>query len=179
MKKIAFSIFISGFLSFLIICAWNIGVMSLIPELGFMDFRLDISSVFVVFFALYRRGNWLPWAVLYVEFVQSLFSVTGWGHNVIAGLVILMLARALKEFINIKHIFASILFIEAMLIIRYCVLSLFWAAKMEAMSSWPEMMIDYLPQSFFMTLVALPLFKVLDKVWPSKSLDADMELGHV
>ena len=179
MKKIFIEIFISSLISFLIISIWNISVMSIIPEFGFMDFRLDITSVFVVFFALYRRGSWLPWVVLYVEFIQSFFSVTGWGHNVIAGLFVLIIAHILKEFINIKHIFASVIFIEGLLIIRYAILSLFWVLKMEAVGSWPEMMFDYLPQSFFMTLVALPMFKVLEKVWPSRNLDRDMELGHV
>lgn len=166
-------------MSFLIISVWNLGVMAVIPEFGFMDFRLDISSVFVVFFALNRRGSWLPWVILYVEFVQSLFSITGWGHNVIAGLIVLIIARVFKEFINVKHVFASFLFIEILLLIRYMILSLFWVAKMEAMTSWPEMMIDYLPQSLFMTLVALPMFKILEKVWTPQSLDGDMEMGLV
>ena len=179
MKKIIISLGLSTFYTFIFIACWNFLVMSALPELRFMDFRLDISSLFVVFFALKKRGPWLPWAVLLVESMQGLFSVTGSGHNIIAGLFVLMIANILKEFINVKLTLASLFFVQVLLVIRYMILSLFWAIKLEAFSALPEMMVDYLPQSFVMTLLSIPLFKLFEKIWHQRTLDSEFEMGHV
>lgn len=179
MKKNIFLFFMSALYTFIMIFLWNIICLSFLPETGMLDLRLSISSLFVVFFALKKRGSWLPWAILYVEFCQSLFTVASWGQHVIAGLVILLLAKLLRDFINVKHNFAVVVVVCGLLIVRYIVMSVLWAVKIDGFQHLMEMIMDYLPQSIIMGFVAIPLFKLFTMIWGQRSLDGDFDMRHV
>lgn len=170
MKDIVYKFLRSGILSFIIIFLWNVVVSTFFSSTD-MGLRLEVNSLFVVYFALRKNESWLPWAILYIEFIQGLFSIGGWGQNVIAGLVILLLAKFLREFINVKHTIASFFFIEVLLLIRYGVASLIWSIKVQALDRWGVIFIEYLPDSLILSLLALMLFKIFPYIWPENKVE--------
>lgn len=174
MKKLFFNFLISASLTFLLIFFWNIFVLTLIPEVGIWNFRLSLSSLLVVFLVLERRGNWLPWMILYVEICESLYSVSPWGQHVLADLCILILAHFLKSFINVKKGASLFFLVITLLFVRYFISSLLWMIKMEYFEQWWPMLLGYLPQVFIMGFLSIPLFKIFKKIWKEKSLESDL-----
>jgi hypothetical protein len=170
MKELLYKFLRSGLLSFVVLVGWNIVTSTFLPEVS-SNLRLEVSSLFVVYFALKRNESWLPWAVLYIEFLQSLFSVAAWGQNVIAGILLLLIARVIRELINVNHILASFLFIELLLLIRYVISSFIWSVKIESLDMWGGMILGYLPQSFILSLLAIPFFKLLSFIWKERKVE--------
>lgn len=169
-------------ISFAITIALLIGLeivtSTLLPALGWKEYRLTFNVLIILFLAIRMDSPLVPWLIMGLQIVHSIFSIEGWALGTLAGLIVMMSANYLKEVLHLTTAFMTMFTVQLFQIIWYVTVTLVICLKISDFDKFGMILWSFIPGSIFLSLFAPVLFWILGIIWrtPSESGPRGVEI---
>ena len=155
--------------SFIITLALLIGLevvtSSLMPALGWKEYRLTFNVLIVLFLALRLDSPMVPWMVLVLQMIHSAFSIEGWALGTLAGLIVMLSANYLKELLHLTTAVMTMITVQFFQFIWFFTVTLIICLKISDFEKFGMILWSFIPGSFLLSLISPLLFWILSSVW--------------
>jgi hypothetical protein len=138
---------------------------ALLPSLGWDNFRLSFNVIIVLYLALKMNSTLLPWFVMTLQMVHSVFSAEGWAVGTIVGILISNIVSYLKDIVQFSSALMTMLTIQIFQVIWYIMTSAIICLKLGSFEKFSLILMTTLPATFALSLVSPLVFKILDRIW--------------
>lgn len=160
-------------ISFAITLALLIGLeivtSTLLPAIGWKEYRLTFNVLMILFLALRLDTPMVPWLILGLQMVHSIFSIEGWALGTLAGLIVMMSANYLKEVLHLTNAFMTMLTVQLFQIIWYVTVTLIICLKISDFDKFGLILWSFIPGSILLSLISPLLFWILGQIWKVQS----------
>lgn len=155
--------------SFAITLALLIGLeivtSTLLPALGWKEYRLTFNVLIILFLAIRMDSPLVPWLIMGLQVVHSVFSIEGWALGTLAGLIVMISANYLKEVLQLTTAFMTMFTVQLFQIIWYVTVTLVICLKISDFDKFGMILWSFIPGSIFLSLIAPVLFWALGLIW--------------
>lgn len=136
-----------------------------LPAMGLVDFKPAFNVLIVLYLAFKLEVPFLPFLILIVQYVHSAFSIEGWASGTIAGILIAMSVRYVKDMLNFTSAISTIIVVQIFQIAWFIIMAIILTLKLGDFSHFITIFAKYLPESIFLSLISHHFFLLLDKFW--------------
>lgn len=154
MIKTLFLIFLLDFLS-----------SSFFPTFQHTYFFPSFHILILIYLAFFQPAHRLPFLVLIIESFHSIFTVEGWALGTITGCIVGNILILIRDTIQFSSFIATFLLVYAVQVLWSLISGTLLAIKLENWSIVESYLSFSLVQGIVLGLVALPFFKLLEKIW--------------
>ena len=179
MMRLKFSqMMISYCLSLAILTGLEVFTSSILPALGWVEYRLTLNVLIILFIALRLDSPLVPWMILGLQLVHSIFSIEGWALGTFAGLIVMVSANYLKELLHLSTAIMTMLTVQLFQVIWYLTVTLIICLKISNFEKFGLILWSFVPGSIMLSIISPILFWVLEFVWrvPSDSGPMGVEI---
>lgn len=138
---------------------------TLLPALGWTEYRLTFNVLIILFLAIRLDSPMVPWMILGVQIMHSVFSIEGWALGTLAGLIVMMSANYLKELLHLTTAFMTMLTVQFFQVIWFVTVTVIICLKISDFSKFGLIIWSFIPGSLFLSLISPLLFWMLGLVW--------------
>lgn len=154
MFKTLFLVFILDFFS-----------SSLFPTFQQTYFFPSFHILIIVFFSFFQPAERIPFLVLITASFHSIFTIEGWAVGTITGLIVANILVLIKDTIQFSSFIATFLMVYAIQVFWSLILGTLLSIKLENWYILKSYLSFSLVQGIILGIVALPIFKLLEKIW--------------
>lgn len=157
----------SFLLTLVILIVFNICSTVLLPDFGLMKVRVSLNILIVIFMGL-RVGHFsLPILILFVQLVESSFTVEGWAHGTFAGVLISIMISLLKDVLHLKSAPVTIVISFILQLAWFFIESFLVLFRLGDINSILYRLQYFIIESIILALLSPVLFKILGALWKS------------
>lgn len=167
---------VSLLLTLLILGFLEVVSSSLLPSIGFSNFRLSFNILIILYLCFRLSSAYLAIYILIVQFSHGAFSIEGWALGTFVGIIISILAGYLKDFIDLSTNVTTMIATEVFLIAWFVIEGIIFFVKHQDFFFMWKKTWHFLPESIVLCLLSPFVFTVMEKIW--KSEDAN-SLGSI
>lgn len=138
---------------------------AIFPALGLIQFKLAFSVLIVLFMAFKLDTPALPYLILVIQLFHAAFSIEGWGVGTLAGVLIAISMRYLRDMLEFSSNISTIVVVQIFQIAWFVIINILLCIKLNDFSHLMEMIWRYVPPSIFLSLLSPYFFKLLDRFW--------------
>lgn len=151
---------------------------TILPALGWHEYRLTLNVLLILFLALRLDSPTVPWMIMGLQMVHSIFSVEGWALGTLAGLIVMMSANYLKELLHLSTAFMTMITVQLFQLIWYVTVTLIICLKISNFEKFGLIIWSFIPGSILLSLISPLIFWILEKIWrvPSDSGPRGVEI---
>ena len=152
-------------LSCLLLLGLEVLTSSLLPALGWYEYRLTFNVLIVLFLAIRLDSPVVPWMILGLQMVHSVFSIEGWALGTFAGLIVMFSANYLKELLQLTSAIMTMLTVQLFQIIWFVTVTLIICLKISNFEKFGMILWSFIPGSILLSMLSPLIFWVLEKIW--------------
>lgn len=156
-------------ISFAITLALLIGLeivtSSILPALGWKEYRLTFNVLIILFLAIRMESAGVPWMILALQMIHSVFSVEGWALGTLAGIIVMLSANYLKELLHLTSAFMTMLIVQFFQIIWFFTVTVVICLKIGDFEKFGMIIWSFIPGSILLSLISPILFWILSLIW--------------
>ncbi len=156
-------------ISFAITLALLIGLeivtSSILPALGWKEYRLTFNVLIILFLAIRMESALVPWMIMGLQMVHSIFSIEGWALGTLAGLIVMFSANYLKELLHLSSAIMTMLVVQFFQIIWFFTVTLIICLKIGDFDKFGLFFWSFVPGSIMLSLISPLLFWILGLIW--------------
>ena len=156
-------------LSFAITLALLVGfeivTSTLLPALGWKEYRLTFNVLIILFMAIKMDSPIVPWLILGLQLIHSIFSIEGWALGTLAGVIVMLSANYLKEILQLSTAFMTMLTVQLFQFIWYLTVTLVICLKISDFDKFGLILWSFIPGSLLLSLISPLIFWLLEMVW--------------
>lgn len=156
-------------ISFAITVALLIGLeivtSTIMPVFGWKEYRLTFNVLIILFLAIRMDSPSVPWMILGLQMVHSIFSIEGWALGTLAGIIVMLSANYLKELLHLTTAFMTMLVVQFFQVIWFMTVTLVICLKIGDFDKFGLIVGSFIPGSILLSLISPVLFWVLGMVW--------------
>lgn len=164
--RMRFSQFI---ISFLITVALLLGLeivtSTMLPAIGWYEYRLTFNVLIILFLAIRLDSPAVPWMIMGVQMIHSIFSVEGWALGTLAGLIVMLSANYLKELLHLTTAIMTMVTVQLFQMIWYLTVTLVICLKISDFDKFGMIIWSFIPGSILLSLISPILFWMLGQIW--------------
>lgn len=138
---------------------------TILPALGWYEYRLTFNVLIIIFLAIRLDSPTVPWMIMGLQMIHSVFSVEGWALGTLAGLIVMMSANYLKEVLHLTTAVMTMFTAQLFQLIWYFTVTLVICLKISNFDKFGMIMWSFIPGSILLSLLSPILFWVLERVW--------------
>ena len=138
---------------------------TILPAIGWTEYRLTFNVLIILFLAIRLDSPAVPWMILGLQTMHSVFSIEGWALGTLAGLIVMMSANYLKELLHLTTAFMTMITVQFFQVIWFVTVTLIICLKISDFSKFGLIIWSFVPGSIFLSLIAPILFWMLETVW--------------
>ncbi len=138
---------------------------TLLPAMGWKEYRLTFNVLIILFLAIRMDSPVVPWLILGLQILHSVFSIEGWALGTLAGLIVMMSANYLKEVLHLTTAFMTMLTVQLFQVIWYLTVTIVICLKISDFDKFGMILWSFIPGSILLSLISPLLFWVLGMVW--------------
>lgn len=135
------------------------------PALGVSGFKPAFNVLVVLFLAFKLDTPLLPFIILIIQYMHSAFSIEGWAAGTFTGIFISILVKYIKDQLNFSSAASTIIVVQIFQILWFVCVGILLSLKLGDFSNFIPMILGYLPESIFLSIVSHFFFKLLDNFW--------------
>ena len=136
-----------------------------LPMIGLIDFKPAFSVLIVLFLAFKLDTPVLPFLILVTQYVHSIFSIEGWAIGTLAGIIVSLSVRYLKDLLDFTTAISTIVVVQIFQLAWFLMISFMLCIKIGTFSSFLHIFWQFVPESFVISIISPFFFVLLDKVW--------------
>jgi hypothetical protein len=149
----------------LLLVLFEIFSTTVIPLLGIHHFKFSPHVLFIIYLCIYMNNVSLPFLILFIEGVHSIFSIDGWAFGTLAGIILGFLMAQLKDLLEIQSTLVTILATFLSYIMWSSLNATFIFLKIGIVSPNWEQLLYFVGEGFILALFAPKLFSFLSHHW--------------
>ena len=138
---------------------------TILPALGWHEYRLTFNVLIILFIALRLDSPMVPWMIMGLQMVHSIFSVEGWALGTLAGLIVMVSANYLKELLHLTTAFMTMITVQLFQMIWYLTVTLIICLKISNFDKFGLIIWSFIPGSILLSLISPILFWILEQIW--------------
>jgi hypothetical protein len=138
---------------------------TVLPVMGWKEYRLTFNVLIILFLAIRMDSPLVPWLIMGLQIIHSIFSIEGWALGTLAGLIVLISANYLKEVLHLTTAFMTMFTVQLFQFIWYLTVTLVICLKISDFDKFGLILWSFVPGSILLSLVSPLLFWFLDTVW--------------
>jgi hypothetical protein len=158
-------LFISFGISMSLLLGLEIVTSTILPALGWHEYRLTFNVLIILFIALRLDSPLVPWMIMGLQMIHSIFSVEGWALGTLAGLIVLVSANYLKELLHLTTSLMTMITVQLFQMIWYLTVTLIICLKISNFDKFGLIIWSFIPGSILLSLISPLLFWVLEQIW--------------
>ena len=158
-------ILISFILTVILLIGLEIVTSTLLPAFGWKEYRLTFNVLIVLFIAIRLEHPVVPWMILGLQVVHSIFSIEGWALGTLAGLIVMTSANYLKELLHLTTAIMTMLTVQLFQIIWFVTVPVIICLKISDFDKFPLLIWSFIPGSIFLSFLSPILFWLLEQIW--------------
>lgn len=169
---------ISFALTLLLLIGLEILTATLLPALGWHEYRLTFNVLVILFLAIRLDSPAVPWMILGLQVLHSVFSIEGWALGTLAGLVVMVSANYLKEVLQLSTAFMTMITVQLFQVIWFFTVTLIICLKISDFGKFSMILWSFIPGSIFLSIISPLIFLLLTQIWrvPSHGGPAGVDL---
>lgn len=156
-------------ISFAVTLALMIGLevvtSSILPAFGWKEYRLTFNVLIILFLAIRMDSSGVPWMILGLQLIHSVFSIEGWALGTLAGLIVMLSANYLKELLHLTSAFMTMLIVQFFQVIWFLTVSVVICLKVGDFDNFGMIVWSFVPGSVLLSLISPVLFWILGQIW--------------
>lgn len=156
---------LSFLVTVLLLTFLEIVATAFIPALGISNIMLPFDILLILFLAFRVRTPYLPILVMGIQLFHSMFTVEGWAHGTLTGVIICILIAFLRDIVELTSSFLTIVVTSLACIAWYLISSVFFFVSVRDFELVSSRFIDGIPESLIIGLISPIFFLILDKIW--------------
>lgn len=156
---------ISFAITLLMLVGLEIITSTLLPVLGWKEYRLTFNVLIILFLAIRMDSPGVPWMILGLQMVHSIFSIEGWALGTLAGVIVMLSANYLKELLHLTTAFMTMLVVQFFQVIWFFTVTLVICLKIGDFDKFGLFIGSFIPGSIFLSLISPILFWILGLIW--------------
>jgi hypothetical protein len=165
MKMRLSEVLISFAMSLGLLIGLEIVTATVMPAFGWTEYRLPFNVLIILYLALRLDSPTVPWLILGLQLIHSIFSIEGWALGTFAGLIVLVSANYLKELLHLTTAFMTMLTVQLFQLIWYFTVTLIICLKISDFDKFGMIIWSFIPGSILLSLISPALFWVLSQIW--------------
>ena len=138
---------------------------TILPALGWNEYRLTFNVLIVLFLAIRLHSGAVPWMIMGLQMVHSIFSVEGWALGTLAGLIVMVSANYLKELLHLTTAIMTMITVQLFQMIWYITVTLIICLKISNFEKFGMIIWSFIPGSILLSLISPILFWILEQIW--------------
>jgi hypothetical protein len=164
--KMRFSqLLISFVVTLALLTGLEIVTATILPAIGWNDYRLTFNVLIVLFLAIRLHSAAVPWMIMGLQMVHSIFSVEGWALGTLAGLIVMVSANYLKELLHLTTAIMTMITVQLFQMIWYITVTLIICLKISNFEKFGMIIWSFIPGSILLSLISPILFWILEQIW--------------
>lgn len=171
-------IIISFLITLALLTGLEIVTSTILPAMGWKEYRLTFNVLIILFLAIRMDSPMVPWLILGLQMIHSVFSIEGWALGTLAGLIVMMSANYLKEVLHLTTAFMTMLTVQLFQVIWYLTVTLIICLKISDFDKFGMILWSFIPGSILLSLISPVLFWLLGLIWkvPSEGGSRGVEI---
>lgn len=151
---------------------------TILPAIGWHEYRLTFNVLILIFLAIRLDSPLVPWMVMALQMIHSVFSVEGWALGTFAGLIVMVSANYLKEVLQLTTAVMTMITAQLFQMIWYLTVTLVICLKISNFEKFGMIIWSFIPGSIFLSLLSPVLFWTMEQIWrvPSDSGPRGVEI---
>lgn len=151
---------------------------TILPAMGWHEYRLTFNVLIIIFLAIRLDSPTVPWMIMGLQVVHSIFSVEGWALGTLSGLIVMMSANYLKEVLHLTTAFMTMFTVQLFQMIWYITVTIIICLKISNFDKFGMITWSFIPGSILLSLISPVLFWLLEQIWrvPSDSGPRGVEI---
>lgn len=138
---------------------------TLLPALGWKEYRLTFNVLIILFLAIRMDSPLVPWMILVLQMIHSIFSIEGWALGTFAGVIVMLSANYLKELLQLTTAFMTMMTVQLFQLIWYLTVTLIICLKISDFDKFGLIIGSFIPGSIFLSLISPGIFWLLEIIW--------------
>lgn len=138
---------------------------TILPAIGWHEYRLTFNVLIILFIALRLDSPLVPWMIMGLQMVHSIFSVEGWALGTLAGLIVMVSANYLKELLHLTTAFMTMVTVQLFQLIWYITVTVIICLKISNFDKFGMIIWSFIPGSILLSLISPVLFWILEQIW--------------
>lgn len=138
---------------------------TVLPALGWYEYRLTFNVLIIIFLAIRLDSPSVPWMIMILQMIHSIFSVEGWALGTFAGLIVMMSANYLKEVLHLSTAIVTMATVQIFQLVWYVTVTLVICLKISNFDKFGLIIWSFIPGSIFLSIISPVLFWILEQVW--------------
>jgi len=169
---------ISFIITLAILLGLEIVTSTLLPAIGWKEYRLTFNVLIILFLAIRLESPLVPWMIMGLQIVHSIFSIEGWALGTLAGLIVMLSANYLKEILQLTSAFMTMFTVQLFQFIWYLSVTLVICLKISDFDKFGLILWSFIPGSILLSLISPLLFWIMESIWrvPSDSGPRGVEI---
>lgn len=156
---------ISFAISIALLTGLEIVTSTVLPALGWHEYRLTFNVLIILFIALRLDSPMVPWMIMGLQMIHSIFSIEGWALGTLAGLIVMVSANYLKELLHLTTAFMTMITVQLFQMIWYLTVTLIICLKISNFDKFGLIIWSFIPGSILLSLISPILFWILEQIW--------------
>ena len=153
------------FFTVAILIVLEIFASSILPSLGWIDYKLNFNVLIVLFLAFRFTSPLFPWIVVALQLIHAVFSVDGWALGTLVGIVLSIVVVYVKEILQFSSFLLTIITVQVFQIAWYVLSFTLICLKLGSFEKFGLYFWNSFWGSVLLSLMSPFFFKFLDKVW--------------
>jgi hypothetical protein len=156
---------ISFTISVALLLGLEIVTSTLLPALGWVEYRLTFNVLIILFLAIRLDSPLVPWMIMGLQMIHSIFSVEGWALGTLAGLIVMLSANYLKELLHLTTAIMTMITVQLFQMIWYLTVTLVICLKISNFDKFGMIIWSFIPGSILLSLISPILFWIMEQIW--------------
>lgn len=156
-------------ISFTITLALLVGLeivtSTLLPAIGWTEYRLTFNVLIILFLAIRLDSPAVPWMIMGLQIMHSVFSIEGWALGTLAGLIVMLSANYLKEILHLTTAFMTAVTVQLFQFIWYLTVTVVICLKISDFDKFGMILWSFIPGSVALSVISPLLFWLLGSIW--------------
>lgn len=171
-------ILISFAISAALLIGLEIVTSTILPAFGWHEYRLTFNVLIILFLAIRLDSPAVPWMIMALQMIHSVFSIEGWALGTLAGLIVMTSANYLKDLLHLTTAIMTMITVQLFQMIWFVTVTLIICLKISNFDKFGMIIWSFIPGSVLLSLISPLIFWVLEKIWrvPSDSGPRGVEI---
>lgn len=138
---------------------------TILPALGWHEYRLTFNVLLILFLAIRLDSPAVPWMIMALQIIHSVFSIEGWALGTLAGLIVMLSANYLKEVLHLTTAIMTMITVQLFQVIWFLTVTLVICLKISNFEKFGMILWSFIPGSIMLSLISPVIFWVLEQIW--------------
>lgn len=122
----------------------------------------------VIFLAFNQPSNRIPFLILIISAFHSMFTVEGWAIGTITGCIVGIILVSIRDTIQFSSYIATFFLVFVVQVLWSSLSGVLLSLKLDQWEVLRSYFVFSITQGIVLGITALPIFKILEKIWQKK-----------